>query len=138
MKNQYTKKSSSTTPIVKVSLRNAEKLADKHPDTFTIPSLAVRTHLQIGDSAKVSSRNERFWVEVVEVLADRYIGEVASSLVTLPIPMWSAIAFGPEHIISVMSARETEEVWRRRYMQLVLGGSYCDDVVFTHQSANNP
>lgn len=86
---------------------NGEVMSAQHPATFRIPDLKDRQSLRPGDHAKIGMTvspggGERFWVKVTEVSGSRYTGEVDNELVLVPMELGEEIAFGPEHILSIL------------------------------------
>src|SRR5437870_1850063 len=74
------------------ALDNGEERHRQSPDTFEIPSEAVRRSLKPGDTVKLLFREkdgpersvqcERMWVRVTGMEGDRYVGRLDSQPVT--------------------------------------------------------
>lgn len=82
------------------------------PDTFEIPSEAIRHSVQPGDAVKLmfemkSGPGERMWVDVVKVGRRRLVGTLCNEPVFIPRLMpGDEIRFRREHIISFIPADE--------------------------------
>ena len=89
-------------------LVNAEELANKHPNTFAIPSKQIRYHLHTPDLVKLMFEPidgglvERIWVRITGPSAtqNHFIGTINNIPLNDNLPkLGMAIEFGPEHII---------------------------------------
>lgn len=69
--------------IKKVELYDAEEMHKKYPKTFHLPDKDDLDNLKVGDSVKVNKiPGERFWVEIVDIKPNYYLGRVDNMLVT--------------------------------------------------------
>lgn len=98
-------------------LNDAEKMAELHPETFTICSYEDRSSLKVGDYAKLDfvpdegeagygRRSERMWVMVtnVETVDGRslYTGVLRSSPYELTcVKHDDVVQFDPKHVYSI-------------------------------------
>lgn len=96
-------------------LVDAEKRADAHPSTFTIPPRKDREALQVDAFAKLvftdsplfaKNKGERMWVRVMNVKADgKYRGMLFNNPVLVTgIKSGELIEFGPENVIDILPA----------------------------------
>lgn len=101
-------------------LDDAEKRNHDHPETFHIPSQALRTNLKPGDIVKLiflienslheQPGAERMWVIVTESQSGRYRGRLDSYPVTIgAIQYGHELAFGPEHVIAIHDKRAVQK-----------------------------
>lgn len=60
---------------------DAQKMHIKHPDTFYAPSAEELSAIAAGSIVKVSTGNERFWVDVKSVDGKKITGTVNSHVV---------------------------------------------------------
>jgi hypothetical protein len=92
-----------------LELVDAEERHREHPDTFWIPSLAVRTTVHAGDRVQVCvGDKERLWLVVRgkyyaegEIL--RYRAEVLSDPLSDEIERGDTIEIEPRHIMQVVT-----------------------------------
>lgn len=95
-----TKKQKIKSPI----LVNAEEMHRRKPESFWIPE--SRNDLQVGDSVKVSSDYERFWVTVLSVENGIIVGEVDNMVLFGDLEYKDRIRFAPCNVYQVMRGRE--------------------------------
>lgn len=94
-----------------VELSNGEELNRAYPDTFWIPTKIERETLQIGALVKIIAKlvpvNERFWVEITELVKKgkhvQFYGDLRNDLMA-----WYAYGskigpFEPKHVIEISS-----------------------------------
>lgn len=60
---------------------NAQEMAKLHPATFEAPTTEDLEKVKVGDYVKVSTGDERFWVEVTKVDGSKISGEINNDLV---------------------------------------------------------
>lgn len=88
------------------ALRNIETAAAEHPDTFIIPSLEVRTSVQVGQCVKVHIDSnggpvERVWVQVVKPITGGYECTLANDPISVPLSFGDTINIKYHHIASI-------------------------------------
>lgn len=60
---------------------DAQQMAKDHPKTFEAPTKKELKGVKKGDSVKVSTGDERFWVTVTKVKGDKVTGTIDNHLV---------------------------------------------------------
>jgi hypothetical protein len=78
---------------------NAQKMHEKHPDTFEVPSKEELNVITLGESVKISHENERFWVTVTGIDKNTITGTVDNDLFCKhPFQLGDTISFKKHHI----------------------------------------
>lgn len=89
-------------PVKRIKLVNAEEIHKQYPKSFEIPDKEDLDDLKIGDSVKVNKEpGERFWVEIVDIKPDYYLGEVDNEIITGDIEYGDIIKFQRKNIYSI-------------------------------------
>lgn len=89
---------------------NAQEMHRLHPDTFDAPSEDELAAIRPGDSVKVCTGGERFWVTVTQAGEAELTGTVDNDLVLTAdhgLRYRDAVRFPRECVYSVWSAAET-------------------------------
>ena len=84
-----------------MKFEDAQTMAAKHPDTFTVHNIEdLRTFVEPGDYVKVchTDPGERFWVRVDKIDGEVIHGRVANELVFTDLAFNETIKFGYRHI----------------------------------------
>jgi hypothetical protein len=92
-----------------VQLEDGEEKNRQHPDTFQIPSDALKRSLRKGDHVKVIAHPERFWVEVLEARWPQFKGTVLNDLYFTQIhgiEHGDELSFEARHIVNVKTVEE--------------------------------
>ena len=63
-----------------VELISAKYMNEQNPETFEIPTNDELDKISVGSLVKVCANRERFWVEVVDLENDWFIGKVNNVL----------------------------------------------------------
>ncbi|USN15214.1 hypothetical protein KIKIMORA_00680 [Brevundimonas phage vB_BpoS-Kikimora] len=91
----------------KKPLYDGVAMSREYPDTFFIPSEAIRTNLKPGASAKIGCDGERFWTEIKEVRITQagtsYVARVDNDLQLTAhgLKCDDLIEIEPKHILAV-------------------------------------
>ena len=70
-----------TETIHRPNLVNAKEIHVQHPNTFHYPSEQQLENIFVGSWVKISNGIERFWVIVVEIINDKFIGKIDNVLI---------------------------------------------------------
>ena len=79
---------------------NAQKMRERHPETFEAPSYEELTAIKPGDYLKVCLNEERFWTKVVSISRDAIIATVENDLVINNLPCDTLVEFHKHHIFT--------------------------------------
>lgn len=82
---------------------NAQQMHRKHPQTFYAPSPQELNALKVGDSVKVCTADERFWVTLTQI-GQTLTGTVDNDLVNTNIhglKLGDTVQFNREHIYNI-------------------------------------
>lgn len=112
-------------------LRSGEESARQHPDSFHIPPLDLRSHLEVGQAAKLifdiesedSSgtpiiQGERMWVIVAERVGEFYVGILDSQPTSIEpsekvyLRFGAEIPFSAEHVVEVVNPPSEYVDWQ--------------------------
>lgn len=86
---------------------NAQEMHQKYPHTFDAPSHEQLAAIGPGDSVKVCTGDERFWVRVLTATETTITGMVDNDLLFADehgLDYGDEISFGREHVYDVMKA----------------------------------
>ena len=86
---------------------NAQEMHRQHPDTFAAPSAGELAAISPGDSVKVCTGDERFWVTVTRVDGGHIVGTVDNDLIFTAehgLNYGDEIHVGAEHVYDIISS----------------------------------
>ncbi|WP_435008061.1 hypothetical protein P12x_005330 [Tundrisphaera lichenicola] len=91
---------------------DAQEMNRKHPTTFEVPSDAELAAIKAGDSVKVCTCDERFWVTVTEVSEHRIAGTVDNDLIFTDehgLDYGDVVRFTRENVYSIIAKATGKE-----------------------------
>jgi hypothetical protein len=95
-----------------VVLADAQELAAQHAETFTAPTKEDCRTVKFGDAIKVCVANqERFWVIVLAVMGDKFIGRVDNELTktSLGVKLNDRIEFTWKNVFDIQKMEEESQ-----------------------------
>ncbi len=98
---QAPKRRANPRDVKKVQLNNAKLLSFEYPETFDVPSATAIKRATVGDWVKVSTPQERLWVQISGFEGRKWFGQVANDLITSDLKLGDTIQFYRKNIYDV-------------------------------------
>ena len=93
----------------RIQLVDAQQMAKEFPDTFEAPSSADLDRLRADDIVKVSTRGERFWVQIVSRRDDIFLGRVGNALLFGRVGFGDLIEFHASNVFDISDGPRRRE-----------------------------
>lgn len=95
----------------RVKFTDAQQMAIKNPDTFSVPGSCELSLLKAGDYVKVCYNAERFWVLLTVVDGDKLSGSVDNDLIfEQPFKLGDSIAFEKRNVYDIITVAERKTI----------------------------